>query len=64
MKEKKFIIINCYESGETYITEYDSNIVESYEDYYEILNKEYDLNITENNSHCMIIKGELNIKIL
>lgn len=64
MKEKEFIIINCYETGEIFITEYDSNIVESYEDYYQILNEEHDLGLSENNSHCMIVKGELNIKIL
>lgn len=64
MKEKEFIIITIYETGEVIITEYDSNVVDSYEEYYEILNEEYDLNITQNNSNCMIVKGELNIKLL
>lgn len=64
MKEKEFIIILHYESGEVFISEYDSAIVSSYEEYYEILNEEHDLNITENNSHCMIFKGELNLKFI
>ena len=64
MKEKEFIIITLYETGEVFITEYDSNIVGSYEEFYEILNEQYDLNITENNANCMISKGELNLKIL
>lgn len=64
MKEKEFIIITLYETGQVYITEYDSNLVDSYEEYYEILNEQFDLNITENNSNCMITKGELNITLL
>lgn len=64
MKNKEFIIINCYKTGETYISEYDSNIVDSYEEYYDILNEEHDLNLSENNCHCMIVQDELNIKFL
>ena len=64
MKKKEFIIITIYETGEVIITEYDSSVVNSYEEYYEILNEEYDLDITQNNSNCMIVKGELNIKLL
>lgn len=64
MREKEFIIITIYETGEVIISEYDSCVVNSYEEYYDILNEEHDLNITENNSNCMIVKGELNIKLL
>jgi hypothetical protein len=64
MKEKEFIIITRYDTAEVIICEYDSSTVDSYEEYYEILNEEHDLNISDSNSSCMIVKGELNIKIL
>jgi len=64
MQEKEFIIITNSETGEVIISKYDSNVVETYEEFYDILNEEHNLNITENNSECMIVRGELNLRIL
>lgn len=63
-KEIEYIIILDFSTGQVYIKEYDSNIVDSYEEFYEILNEEYDLNLSDSNCQCMISKNKLNITLL
>ena len=63
MTKEKIIILD-YATGKVYITHYDSNIVEDYGEYYEIINKEFDLNLSDINCSCMIVKGELDIEVL
>ena len=64
MKPKEFIIINDFAIGEVYLTEYDSSIVSSYEEYYEILNNEHDLNLSDSNCQCMIVNERLVLNFL
>lgn len=61
--QREKIIILDFSTGKVYITDYDSNIVDSYEEYYEILNEEYDLNLSDSNCQCMISKN-LTIQII
>jgi len=63
-KEKEFIIIIDSSIGETIISEYDSNVYEDYEDFYEVLNKEHGLNLSDSNCNCMITTGEFKLRIL
>lgn len=62
-KNKEFIVILDHNSGEIYISEYDSNLVESYEEYYDILNEKFNLSLKDSECSCMIT-SELNIKFL
>jgi hypothetical protein len=58
---KKFIIIINAETSETIVAEYDENIYEDYQEFYEFLNETQGMNITESNSDCMIISGPMQI---
>ena len=63
MKKEKIIILD-HETGEVYVSDYDSNIYESYEDFYEIINEMLNLNLRDSNCSCMITQDELNIKFI
>ena len=62
MKTKEFIIILDFASEQVFITEYHSNSVASYEEFYEQLNKKYDLHLSDSNCQCMIVQETLNLK--
>ena len=52
---KQSIIILDFSTGNVYIADYDANIVEDYNHYYEILNEEHDLNLSDSNCQCIIL---------
>jgi len=62
--EKEHIIITDSSNGMVYITEYDLELYDSYIDFYDELNDRYDLGLKESQCDCMIVTGEMNIKIL
>jgi len=63
MKNKEFIII-LSETGEVFVSEYDSQLFERPSDFLIYLNEEHNLNLTENNCNYHITKDKLTIKYL
>jgi len=63
MRNKEFIII-LSETGEVFVSEYNSQLFEEPSDFLIYLNEEYNLNLTENNCNWHITKNELTIKYL
>lgn len=61
---KEYIIITNSSTGEVFITEYDSQKFEDYVDFYEHLNEQHDLGLSESNCDCMIVRDKLIITYL
>ena len=58
--EEKIIILD-YSTGKTYIAEYDNNIFENIQDFFDTLNDYHNLNLKESQCSWMIVKDKLEL---
>lgn len=56
------IIILDYSTSEVSVFNYDPNVFDSYEDFYEAANEEYGTRFSDSQCSCMVV-SDLNIKI-
>ena len=63
-KNKEFIIILDGSTGQVFITEYNNNIVENPEDYFDIINEEYNLDLKEGECSWQITKKKVEINYI
>ena len=62
-KTKEFITILDGATGDIFITEYDANLVDQIEDYFDLINEEHELDLHPGECNWMVTE-ETNIRIL